>query len=235
MILTLEGDAPAALAILGGTPTCYRTIRMSASTRPRYRSLATTDVGDPIEGERLAGIVGAGRGVGSGLVDGRRFPVACPRERRQPARQAAGRDPSARTGACPMGGSGKVHRAQVLIDLASVYGAVGEPVKARTAVREAREIVDGIANAGALPVRLAAVEKRLRVGATRNLPDSDVPSEAEVRVLRLLAAPLSAREIAGELYVSINTVKTHTKALHQKLGTASREETVGRPGKLGFL
>jgi LuxR family maltose regulon positive regulatory protein len=130
---------------------------------------------------------------------------------------------------------GTVHRAQVLIDLASVYGAVGEPVKARTTVREARKIVDGITNAGALPTRLAAVEKRLRIGATRNLPDSDVPSEAEVRVLRLLPTPLSPREIADELYISINTVKTHTKALYQKLGTSSREETVSRARELGLL
>ena len=73
------------------------------------------------------------------------------------------------------------------------------------------------------------------MGVERAIPQGDVPSEAETRVLRLMSSPLSAREIAGELYISINTVKTHTKSLHMKLGTSSREETVARARELGLL
>jgi LuxR family maltose regulon positive regulatory protein len=49
-------------------------------------------------------------------------------------------------------------------------------------------------------------------------------SEQEVRVLRLLAAGLSNPEIADELVVSINTVKTHVRNLYGKLGVHNREE-----------
>src|ERR671930_1021951 len=54
----------------------------------------------------------------------------------------------------------------------------------------------------------------------------------ELAVLRLLASKLSQREIAGELYVSFNTVKTHTRAIFRKLGAASRAEAVARAREL---
>ena len=49
-------------------------------------------------------------------------------------------------------------------------------------------------------------------------------SQQELRVLRLLAAGLSNREIAQELVVSINTVKTHLKSIYSKLNVNSRDE-----------
>jgi LuxR family maltose regulon positive regulatory protein len=52
----------------------------------------------------------------------------------------------------------------------------------------------------------------------------DPLSPQEIRVLRLLAAGLSNGEIASELVVSINTVKTHVKSIYRKLNIRSREE-----------
>jgi LuxR family maltose regulon positive regulatory protein len=49
-------------------------------------------------------------------------------------------------------------------------------------------------------------------------------SEQEQRVLRLLAAGRASREIAEELVISINTVKTHVKNIYGKLGVNSREQ-----------
>ena len=45
-------------------------------------------------------------------------------------------------------------------------------------------------------------------------------------VLRLLQGPLSLGEIARELHLSFNTVKTHTQAVYRKLGAHSRPEAV---------
>jgi ATP/maltotriose-dependent transcriptional regulator MalT len=47
-------------------------------------------------------------------------------------------------------------------------------------------------------------------------------TERELEVLRLLASQLSQPEIASALYVSINTLKTHTRAIYQKLGVSAR-------------
>lgn len=49
-------------------------------------------------------------------------------------------------------------------------------------------------------------------------------SSQERRVLRLLAADLSYPEIANELVVSLNTIKTHVKNIYGKLDVHSREE-----------
>jgi LuxR family transcriptional regulator, maltose regulon positive regulatory protein len=54
-------------------------------------------------------------------------------------------------------------------------------------------------------------------------------------VLRYLPTNLSGPEIANELYVSTNTVKTHMHKLYAKLGTHRRAEAVERARALGLL
>jgi LuxR family maltose regulon positive regulatory protein len=49
-------------------------------------------------------------------------------------------------------------------------------------------------------------------------------SDQELRVLRLVAAGLSNPEIAGQLVVSVNTVKTHVRNIYGKLGVNNRQE-----------
>jgi LuxR family maltose regulon positive regulatory protein len=69
--------------------------------------------------------------------------------------------------------------------------------------------------------------------------ESALPCEtltrSEVRVLRYLPSNLSTREIAAELYLSTNTVKTHQRHLYQKLGASSRTEAIERARALGLL
>ena len=60
-------------------------------------------------------------------------------------------------------------------------------------------------------------------------------SGSEIRVLRYLPTHLNTPEIARELYVSPNTVKTHIRNLYAKLGTHSRAEAVERARALGLL
>jgi LuxR family maltose regulon positive regulatory protein len=59
--------------------------------------------------------------------------------------------------------------------------------------------------------------------------------DSELRVLRYLPSDLTAPEIAAELYVSTNTVKTHMRSLYAKLGTHRRHEAVERARALGLL
>jgi len=60
-------------------------------------------------------------------------------------------------------------------------------------------------------------------------------SDSELRVLRYLPTNLSGPEIAAELYVSHNTVRTHISHLYAKLGTHTRAEAVARARALGLL
>jgi len=60
-------------------------------------------------------------------------------------------------------------------------------------------------------------------------------SRAEARVLRYLPTKLSAPEIADELYLSVNTVKTHMRHLYDKLGAHRRHEAVEQARALGLL
>jgi LuxR family transcriptional regulator, maltose regulon positive regulatory protein len=70
-------------------------------------------------------------------------------------------------------------------------------------------------------------------GPSQHLPEP--LSQAEARVLRFLQTSLSAPEIARELYVSVNTVRTHMRHLYDKLGAHRRLEAVDRARALGLL
>jgi LuxR family transcriptional regulator, maltose regulon positive regulatory protein len=72
-----------------------------------------------------------------------------------------------------------------------------------------------------------------RMGAAGHTPEP--LSKSELRVLRYLPTHLSAPEIAGELYVSTNTVKTQMRSLYAKLGAHSRTEAIASARSLGLL
>jgi LuxR family maltose regulon positive regulatory protein len=56
-----------------------------------------------------------------------------------------------------------------------------------------------------------------------------------MRVLRYLPTHLSTPEIAGQLYLSVNTVKTHMRHVYDKLSAHRRHEAVERARDLGLL
>jgi LuxR family maltose regulon positive regulatory protein len=66
-------------------------------------------------------------------------------------------------------------------------------------------------------------------------PLLDELSDAELRVLRYLPSNLKAPEIASELYVSPNTVRTHLRHIYAKLDAHTRSEAVSRARELGLL
>jgi LuxR family transcriptional regulator, maltose regulon positive regulatory protein len=63
----------------------------------------------------------------------------------------------------------------------------------------------------------------------------DELTSAEARVLRYLPTNLTAWEIGEELYVSLNTVKTHMRHIYAKLGAHRRREAVERACTFGLL
>ena len=66
-------------------------------------------------------------------------------------------------------------------------------------------------------------------------PLREALSESELRVLRYLPTNLRAPEIAAELFVSLNTIRTHLRNVYAKLGVHSRADAVNRARELGLL
>jgi LuxR family transcriptional regulator, maltose regulon positive regulatory protein len=62
----------------------------------------------------------------------------------------------------------------------------------------------------------------------------DELSPRELDVLRLLRSDLSGPEIASEMIVSLNTIRTHTKNIYMKLGVNNRREAIRRADELGL-
>jgi len=60
-------------------------------------------------------------------------------------------------------------------------------------------------------------------------------SERELEVLQLIAEGLSNQEIATRLFLSLHTVKTHTRNIYSKLNAHNRTEAVARARTVGIL
>lgn len=66
-------------------------------------------------------------------------------------------------------------------------------------------------------------------------PLPETLSDREMRILRYLPTHLSASEIANELYISLNTAKTHLRHIYTKLGVNSRKDAVEKARRLRLL
>jgi LuxR family maltose regulon positive regulatory protein len=74
------------------------------------------------------------------------------------------------------------------------------------------------------------------IGTAREVqPLAEPLSERELEVLRLLNTSLSSAEMADELVVSVNTVRTHIRSIYSKLGVHSRYEAVDRARELKLI
>ncbi len=123
----------------------------------------------------------------------------------------------------------------IQLRLARVLLAMDDRPAAATVLAKARNVLtiwpDGT---DALLGRLAILERGLAVAPPRQRPAEPL-TEREQAVLRLLRKPMSVSEIARELYLSGNTVKTHRRAIYRKLGASTREEAIERARECGIL
>ncbi|HEV7805526.1 MAG TPA: LuxR C-terminal-related transcriptional regulator [Solirubrobacteraceae bacterium] len=85
-----------------------------------------------------------------------------------------------------------------------------------------------------LAARLEAFAAARAPAAPRSAGPDEL-SARELEVLRAIAGPGSLREVADALYISRNTIKTHTRALYAKLGAGTRADAVRRGRELGLL
>ena len=82
---------------------------------------------------------------------------------------------------------------------------------------------------------LAALRHDRRPGTPAEHGLIEPLSERELDVLRLLGTDLDGPDIARELVVSLNTVRTHTKNIYAKLGVNNRRAAVRRASELDLL
>jgi LuxR family maltose regulon positive regulatory protein len=80
---------------------------------------------------------------------------------------------------------------------------------------------------------LAALAQEASAASNASLPEP--PSERELEVLALIAAGNSNADIAGRLFVSGSTVKTHVNNLYRKLGARNRTQAVARAKEMSLL
>jgi LuxR family maltose regulon positive regulatory protein len=123
------------------------------------------------------------------------------------------------------------------LDLAEPEGVRGPFLDAAPGVAEPLRgaIRLGTAHRWLVAALLAVADGRANESAA--LPNEllEPLSEREQVVLRYLPTLMSNPEIAGELFVSVNTVKTHLKSIYRKLGVSHRREAVRRARELRLI
>jgi ATP/maltotriose-dependent transcriptional regulator MalT len=132
-------------------------------------------------------------------------------------------------------GTPSVWLAHALVLLADCRRAAGDTVAAQQALDAAAAALARIPDAGIVPGLAVAVRGRLLAPTRRPTAFGQELSERELVVLRLLATGLSQREIASQLYVSQNTVKTQVRTAYRKLGAGTRAQAVRAASELGII
>jgi LuxR family maltose regulon positive regulatory protein len=128
-----------------------------------------------------------------------------------------------------------VHRAHVLLLLAKLDHVRGDLPDARALLRRAEELTNRMADPGVLPALLQQTRQLLSSVPRQRIKMSTSLTTREVAVLRLLPTQLSTREIAHELHVSVNTVRSQVRAIYRKLNVTSRSEAVIQARQLGLI
>ena len=119
--------------------------------------------------------------------------------------------------------------------LADVEQQLDLPAECASRLNAAQALMNGAPGAH-LFARMAQAVRPDGVGGARTVGGpghSGAPvdsmhelTDRERSIYRLLRSRLTLREIGDELYLSVNTVKTHTQSIYRKLGVASRTEAI---------
>ena len=124
--------------------------------------------------------------------------------------------------------------AEALLGLAPVWRGVRGTAAGRACIAEARELLDACPDPGMLRDRLESIARSL-TPAYRRIDGASELTEREREVLRYLAEGMPKRDIGAALFLSYNTIHSHTKSIYQKLRVSSRQAAVEKARELGAL
>ena len=125
-----------------------------------------------------------------------------------------------------------IELAGALLRAVAVLESLGFREGAADLVDEARTVIDSCPDPGNLRERLEALEQPRRAHPR---PRDNGLTDRELVVLRMLRGSLTEREIGRELYLSHNTIHSHTKSIYRKLRVSSRSEAVEQARDLGLV
>lgn len=147
-------------------------------------------------------------------------------------RARAGGDPRAAVGwfgsAIAILGEGKrsAWLANAYLLNASAFRALGDTSGEIRCLDAADAILDTLSDPGDLARRSRSLRERARSVNRRRTRFGAVLSDREIAVLQLAGARLTQREIADQLFISFNTVKSHLRSAYSKLGVNSRDDAL---------
>ena len=124
---------------------------------------------------------------------------------------------------------------QARIELILVHLALADLAGARTLMREVEELLRRRPGLGTLAGQAQAVRARLSGERGSGAPGASALTAAELRLLPMLSTHLSFPQIAEELFLSRNTIKSEAMSLYRKLGASSRNQAFARSRELGLL
>ncbi|MDT7575218.1 MAG: two-component system, NarL family, nitrate/nitrite response regulator NarL [Pseudonocardiales bacterium] len=125
------------------------------------------------------------------------------------------------------------HTESAVVFQALQEGAAGYLAKDSKRAEIVEAVLDVARGRTVVPAELAAgLAGEIRIRAKDQGP---VLSERERQVLQAFARGLSVPQVAGELFIGVSTVKTHTQRLYEKLGVSDRAAAVAEGMRRGLV
>ncbi len=124
---------------------------------------------------------------------------------------------------------------QARVELARCYLALADVRAARVLLQEAAEVLTRRPGLGTFAWQAEDLRAELAKARDSSVPGASALTAAELRLLPMLLTHLSFPQIAAEMFLSPNTVKSQAMSVYHKLGASSRSEAVTRSRELGLL
>ena len=124
---------------------------------------------------------------------------------------------------------------QARIELAHIHLALADRAGARTLMQEINEMLKRRPGLGTLVGEAQALRAQLANQRGSSVAGASALTAAELRLVPLLSTHLSFPEIATELFLSPNTIKSQAMSIYRKLDASSRSQAVARARALRIL
>jgi LuxR family transcriptional regulator, maltose regulon positive regulatory protein len=124
---------------------------------------------------------------------------------------------------------------QARIELTQVHLALADLAGARTLMWEVHDILLRRPHLGAFAQQAEHLRAELSQARGSAAQGASALTASELRLLPLLSTHLSFPEIAAEMFLSRNTIKSEAMSIYRKLGVSSRSQAVARSRELGLL